>query len=190
MTKRKFTEEEKEIIAIYYPVKTPAEVAAMLGRSKGVIINYAFKNNISNNRYWTKNEEAYLIDRYGVMTAEGIAKKLGKSYTAVLDKITKLGIGNFKDNVDGLNLAEVCRLVGRDKETIKNTWVKYGLKIYKKGKFSIIKEKDLTDFMKNNPDRWDATECEAYFFERFDWFRKKRIADRDKMCRKRWEICQ
>lgn len=183
---RRFTEEEKEIIAMYYPVKTPAEVAEILGRSVGVIRGYAYKNNISNNRYWTEEEENYLINRYGVMTAEGIARKLGKSYRAVLDKISKMGIGSFKDNMDGLNLAEVSRLVNRDKETIKKTWTKYGLKIYKKGKYSIIKEKDLTDFMKNNPDRWDATECEAYFFNRFDWFRKKRIVDRDKMCRKRW----
>lgn len=186
MKRRYFTEEEKEIIAMYYPIKTPAEVAEMLGRSVDVIRGYAYKNKISNNRFWTREEENYLIDKYGIMTAEGIAKKLGKSYRAVIDKINKMGIGNFTSNMDGLHLSDVCMLVGRDKETIKQTWVKYGLKIYKKGKYSIIKENDLIRFMENNPERWDATQCETYFFERFDWFREKRIADRNKMCERKW----
>lgn len=183
---RRFTEEEKEIIAMYYPIKTPAEVAEMLGRSVSVIRGYAYKNKISNNRYWTKEEEEYLIEKFGTMTAAAIARRLKKPYNAVLTKIVRLGIGTFTENVDGLHLAEVCRLVGRDKETIKATWVKYGLRIKKKGAYSIIHEDDLTDFMKNNPDRWDATQCETYFFERFDWFREKRIADRNKMCERRW----
>lgn len=183
---RRFTEEEKEIIAMYYPIKTPAEVAEMLGRSVGVIRGYAYKNKISNNRYWTKEEEEYLIEKYGTMTAAAIARRLKKPYNAVLTKIVRLGIGTFAENVDGLHLAEVCRLVGRDKETIKATWVKYGLRIKKKGAYSIIHEDDLIDFMKNNPERWDATQCETYFFERFDWFREKRIADRNKMCERRW----
>lgn len=186
MAKRPFTEEDKRIIEKYYPIKTPAEVAVMLGRTVGSIRRYASINNISNNRYWTKEEEEYLIEKYGTMTAAAIARRLKRPYNAVLTKIVRLGIGTFTENVDGLHLAEVCRLVGRDKETIKATWVKYGLRIKKKGAYSIIHEDDLIDFMKNNLDRWDATQCEAYFFERFDWFREKRIADRNKMCERRW----
>lgn len=186
MARRPFTEEDKRIIEKYYPIKTPAEVAAMLGRTVGSIRRYASINNISNNRYWTKEEEEYLIEKYGVVTAEGISKKLGRSYRSVLDKMQHMGVGNFTSNMDGLHLVDVSRLVGRDRETIKITWVKYGLKIYKKGKYKVIKEKDLINFMKNNPDRWDATQCETYFFERFDWFREKRIADRNKMCERRW----
>lgn len=187
MARRYFTEEEKEIIAKYYPIKTPAEVAAMLGRSVDVIRGYACSNNISNNRYWTKSDEEYLSEKYGVMSIEGIAKKLGKSTIAVKDKLKRINAGTFLENTDGLCISEVGRLVGKHRTTIMKIWIKKdGLKFYSKSKYIIIREKDLADFMKNNPDRWDATECEAYFFERFDWFRKKRIADRDKMCRRRW----
>lgn len=186
MARRPFTEEDKRIIEKYYPIKTPAEVAAMLGRTVGSIRHYASINNISNNRYWTEAEEEYLMSKYGVMTAEAIAKKLGRTSQAVKDKLKRIQLGSFVSNVDGLCISEVSRLVGRDRAGIKRTWIKHGLKTYRKGQYLIIKEKDLINFMKNNPERWDATQCETYFFERFDWFREKRIADRNKMCERRW----
>lgn len=190
MVRKPFTEEDKRIIEKYYPIKTPAEVAAMLGRTVDVVREYAYKNKISNNRYWTKEEEEFLENKYGILTISGIAKKLGRSNRAVTDKIKQMGIGSFTENADGIHLAEVSRLVGRDKETIKRTWVRRGLKIYKKGKFSIIREKDLAKFMKENPERWNATECETWFFERFDWFREKRKKDLDAMCRSRWNVSE
>lgn len=181
-----YPREIKEMIEKYYPILSVKEVSEMTGIPVANLRAYAHRLKISNNRFWTKEEEEYLIEKFGTMTAAAIARRLKKPYNAVLTKIVRLGIGTFTENVDGLHLAEVCRLVGRDKETIKATWVKYGLRIKKKGAYSIIHENDLTDFMKNNPDRWDATQCETYFFERFDWFREKRIADRNKMCERRW----
>ena len=181
-----YPREIKEMIEKYYPILSVKEVSEMTGIPVANLRAYAHRLKISNNRFWTKEEEEYLIEKFGTMTAAAIARRLKKPYNAVLTKIVRLGIGTFTENVDGLHLAEVCRLVGRDKETIKATWVKYGLRIKKKGAYSIIHEDDLIDFMKNNPERWDATQCETYFFERFDWFREKRIADRNKMCERRW----
>lgn len=182
-----YTAEQVEIIHKYYPILTPQEVADMVGIKKVNLIAYAYRQGISNNRYWTEEEEEYLFEWYGKMTVAAIAKKLGKSYRAVLDKLQKTQHGNFVENSEDLILAEVCRLVGRDKETIKKTWVKRGLAIRKKGKYSLIRERDLLEFMKNNPDRWDATKCEYWFFDRYEWFRKKRIQDRNKMCDERWK---
>ena len=182
-----YTAEQVEIIHKYYPILTPQEVADMVGIKKVNLIAYAYRQGISNNRYWTKDEEEYLYKWYGKMSVQSLSKKLGRSYRAVLDKLKKEQLGTFIENSDDLILAEVCRLVGRDKETIKRTWVKYGLKIRKKGKYSLIREKDLLEFMKNNPDRWDATKCEYWFFERYEWFRKKRIYDSEKMCNERWK---
>lgn len=181
------SEDKKEIIYKFYPVLRPQEVADMVGMKKQNVIAWAYKHGISNNRYWTKEEEEYLISRYGRSTVAQIAKHLGKSYRNVLDKITHLELGNYIENSIDLSQAEVSRLVGRDKETLKNTWVKYGLKISKKGRFSMIKEQDLLDFMKNNPERWDATQCETWYFERYDWFQKKHKEDFERMCAKRWE---
>lgn len=180
------TKEQKEIIEMYYPTKKPSEVAALAGMKKVNLIAYAHRHRISNNRYWSKKDTEFLVDRYGAMTAYEISRRLGKPYRSVIDKINKMQIGNFTDNMDGLHLADVSRLVGRDKETIKCTWVRHGLKIYKKGRFSIIKEKDLVKFMKENPERWDATQCEYWFFNKYDWYRDKRLKDRDLLCNRRY----
>ena len=179
--------EKQEIIYKYYPVLKPQEVADMVGMKKENVVAWAYKHGISNNRYWTKEEEEYLISRYGRSTVKQISKRLGKSYGNVLNKINHMGLGRFVDNSIDLSQAEVSRLVGRDKETLKNTWVKYGLKISKKGRFSMIKEQDLLDFMKNNPERWDATKCECWYFENYDWFREKHREDFKNMCAKRWK---
>lgn len=180
------TKEQKEIIEMYYPTKKPSEVAALAGMKKVNLIAYAHRHGISNNRYWSKKDTEFLVNRYGAMTAYEISRRLKKPYRSVIDKINKMKIGNFTDNMDGLHLADVSRLVGRDKETIKCTWVRHGLKIYKKGRFSIIKEKDLAKFMKENPERWDATQCEYWFFNKYDWYRDKRLKDRDLLCNRRY----
>ena len=181
------SEEKQEIIYKYYPVLKAQEVADMVGMKKENLIAWAHRHGISNNYYWTKDEEEYLLKWYGKMSAKAIAKKLGRSYRAVLDKLQKIQMGNFIDNADGLTLAEVCRLVGRDKETIKKTWVKCGLKIRKKGKYSMIKECDLLEFMENNPDRWNAAECECWYFERYTWFKDKNKKYWDKLREERWK---
>lgn len=183
---REYTEIQKDIIQKYYPILTPQQVSDMTGIKKCNLVAYACRQGISNNRYWSKEDEEYLYKWYGRMTVAAISKKLGKSYRAVLDKLQKSQIGNFIDNSDDLILAEVCRLVGRDKKTIKITWVKYGLKITKKGKYLTIRQDDLINFMKNNPERWDGTKCEYWFFQKYKWFNDKRILDREKMCNKRW----
>lgn len=181
------TSEKQEIIRKYYPVLTPQEVADMVGMKKQSVIAWAHNHGISNNRYWTKQEEEYLVKKYGKMTVAEIAKKLKKSYRAVMDKINHLGIGNYFSNSLDLSLAEVCRLVGRDKETIKTTWVKYGLIITKKGKFSMIREQDLLDFMRNNPNRWNATKCESWYFDRYDWYQEKKKKDWEALRKERWK---
>lgn len=180
------TNEQKEIIRKYYPILKPKEVAEMVNMKKENVVAYANRYGISNNRFWSEEEEEYLLKWYGMMSAGAIAEKLGKSYRNVIHKINHMKIGNFIDNTCDLNLAEVSRLVGKDKETIKRIWTKYGLVIRKKGKYSMIREKDLTCFMKNNPDRWNATKCESWYFERFEWFREKREQDREKMIQERW----
>lgn len=188
LKKRYFTAEEKRYIEENYPIKTVKEVADNLGVKKQNLIAYAHRHGISNNRYWTIEEEEYLLDKYGVMTAAAIGKKLGKTTRQVIEKVQKLGIGNFLENNENLCLAEVCRLVNRDKETIKKTWFKNGLKWKKKGKYTIVKPSDLFDFMRKNTCYWDATQCEKWYFERYDWFREKLLADRADLHNKRWGV--
>lgn len=183
---KRYSEYEHNYILKNYPKKTPKEIAEHLGIKKCNLTAYAYRHGISNNRYWTKEQEEYLLNKYGMMTAERIGKKLGKTKRQVVEKAKLMKIGGFLNNCDKLCLSEVCRLVKRDKETIKKTWFGHGLKWVKKGRFTIISPEDLFEFMKTHPKYWDATEIESYYFEEFDWFREKRLVDRKKKCDERW----
>jgi hypothetical protein len=108
----------------------------------------------------------------------------------VIEKVCKLGIGTFLDNNENLCLAEVCRLVNRDKETIKKIWFKNGLKWHKKGKYTMIRPDDLISFMETHPQYWNGTQVESYYFERFHWFQEKRKKDRMELHNSRWQIAE
>ena len=181
------TKEQAEIIREYYPKLKPQEVADMVGMKKQNVIAYAYRHCISNNRYWNKEEEEYLVKYYGRSTISQIAKRLGRTYRSVLDKISHMELGSYLSNNKDLSVAEVCRLVGRHKSTINKTWTKYGLKIKKRGKFSVVRQEDLLSFMENNPERWNATKCEKWYFEKYDWFQEKHKDDFERMCAERWE---
>lgn len=183
----KWTEEEKQWLAENYATASHDELVNHLDRNIICINKYAHEHGISKGRYWTPEERDYMERNVGKMPLKKIAENLGKTYTAVKDRNTREGYGKYIDNVDGIYLTEVSRLVGRDRETIKDVWVKRGLKIRKRGKYSIIKESCLAEVMRNNPDIWDATNCEKWFFERYAWFRQKREVDFKKMVDKRWK---
>lgn len=185
---KRYTEEQRAYIFENYSKKTPKEIAEHLGIKQGNLVAYAHRHNLVSKRTWTKEDEQYLLSKYGIMTAERIGKKLGKTTRQIVEKAKTMQIGGFLDNCDKLCLSEVCRLVNRDKETIKKTWFKHGLKWVKKGKFTIIEPDDLIEFMRTHPQYWNGTEVEAYYFEKYDWFREKRLVDRKKRCDERWGV--
>lgn len=163
-------------------------ISERIGKKRNAVIQYAYKHGISTGRYFSEEEEKYIEEQYGRMTAETIAKSLGRDYRAVINKINHMGIGNFLDNSEKLHLADVCMIVSRDKETIKRTWFKRGLKYQKRGRYTMISEENLLKFMKEHPEYWDATKCDYYFFQRFQWFQTKLLADRQANHERRWKI--
>lgn len=176
-----------ELLKEQYGKMNTQNLADAIGKKKQAVIQYAYKHNISANRYWTKEETQYLLDNFGYMTTGSIARRLNKPYKSVIDKINHMKLGSYLDNTDNLHLADVCRVVGRDKETIKRTWFKIGLPYRRCGKYIIITEQNLIKFMKNNPNYWNAHDCDYYFFSRFDWFQKKYKEEGIKIIENRWK---
>lgn len=162
-------------------------LADMIGKKKQAVIQYAYKHNISANRYWTEEETQYLVDNFGHLTAGYIARKLNKPYRSVIDKVNRMELGSYLDNTDHLHLADVCRVVGRDKETIKRVWFKRGLPHRKCGKYIIVTEQNLIKFMKTHPQYWNAHDCDYYFFSRFAWFQEKYKEESIKITENRWK---
>lgn len=167
-----------------------AELAEKLGKKKQCLYQYARRHGITTGRYWTKEQEDLLYEKAGVLSSRRISELIGRDYKSVLSKRKKSGIGSFLDNTEHLHLAAVCELVGRDKETIKKTWFAKGLKYRKRGRYTMIMEENLIKWMEENPKYWDATRCDYYFFQRFDWFQKKLLDDRARNHNERWGIAK
>lgn len=172
MKRRVWTEEDLDYLRQNYGIIPVEDIIEKFGVNKQALIQCCFRHGINSNRYFSKDEEEYIIENFGRLSARTIAKKLGRSYDSVKVKIYRMGLGRLVDNSDKLHLAEVSRMVNKDKETIKTTWVRHGLKIQKVGKYSMISQDNLAKVMKNNPHLYDATECDDYF-EFYDWFHKR-----------------
>lgn len=124
----------------------------------------------SKKKKWTPEEERKLIRLSETKTQSDIAKILKRSVSSVKYKRISMGIDCFANQTDLLNITQISELTGIQKGSISKTWRKYGLKLKKEGCFSVISEDELIDFMKSHTELWKASDCDYYFFYRFDWF--------------------
>ena len=121
-------------------------------------------------KYWTPEEEQRLIKLSEKHSQSTIARKMKRSVASVKGKRIRMNIDCFSEQTDKLNITQISEITGIQKGSISKTWRKYGLKLKKEGCFSVISENELIDFMKSHPELWKASDCDYYFFYRFDWF--------------------
>lgn len=124
-------------------------------------------------KYWTPEEEQRLIKLCEKDSQTEVARKMNRSVASVKAKRINMNIDCFQDHTDKLNITEISEIVGVQKNSISRTWIKYGFPIKKQGPFSVVSEKELVDFMQEHPELWKASDCDYYFFQRFDWFLKR-----------------
>ena len=121
-------------------------------------------------RKWTEQEEEEFLKLSEKYSQTKIARKLNRSVASVKGKRIRMNIDCFSEQTDKLNITQISEITGIKKGSISKTWRKYGLKLKKEGCFSVISENELIDFMKSHPELWKASDCDYYFFYRFDWF--------------------
>ena len=124
-------------------------------------------------RKWTEQEEEQFLKLSEKYSQTKIARKLNRSVASVKGKRIRMNIDCFSEQTDKLNITQISEITGIQKGSISKTWRKYGLKLKKEGCFSVISENELIDFMKSHPELWKASDCDYYFFYRFDWFMEK-----------------
>lgn len=184
---RSWKREELDYLFKYYGKKSPQDIADHLGKKKHCILRMASKHGLRSGRYLSEWEKEYIDKSIGKYSYDHICKKLGRDYTALKSYCYK----NYCNPIhDGkfFTMAEVGRLVGISRATIRQTWVlSHGLKARKVGKNVFIRPDNLYKFMQSNPDLWDATKCDRVHFRRFEWFEEKREKDFDKMVQNRWK---
>ena len=123
-------------------------------------------------------------EMWGSKTIPQIAKKLGRSETAINIKAKRLGLGTFKDSSEYLPALQISKLLGVDIHAITDYWIpKCGLKfkrISPRGKqyFTYIKITDVMEWLWLNPDKWDSRRVELYAFGcEPEWLQAKRKLD-------------
>lgn len=184
----KWTKEEHELFVDNYGIIPLPQLAKMLNRSEGALRIYASNHNVINGRFWTKEQDQYLTKWYAVKTNEQIGKHLKRSEIAVVRRAQRLGLGRMRDYSDSMLVSEVSELMGLNDTYIMRYFK--GLKVIKHKKYVFINELDLEKWLLANPDRWDATKCDKYYFEHFPWFHDKLLADREKRSIERWTTKQ
>lgn len=106
-------------------------------------------------------------------TKADIAKKLKRTPSSISNKVRELKLGGLLDNTEMWTFSMIAEAVGMDRSSIGNTWVKHGLKYVKRKSFCLVTEKELLRFMKEHPERWNATKCDYYLFYKYPWFIEK-----------------
>lgn len=128
---------------------------------------------------WTDKEVQKLIKLSQDHSLSDIAKRMKRSVASIKHKLMHLGIDvAMEDRTDRWSFSNISEALGLGPRVVNITFVKHGLKFERTGKFCLVKEKDLLDFMKNNPNLWDATKAEYYMFCEYNWFLEKLEKDK------------
>ena len=185
-----WTEDKVERLKKLCQEHTYKDVAKIMNISYDIVIKKAQRDNIlaiDNDYYWTDIEETFLKENWGMMSLESLAKRLNKSIISVRQKARRLKLGAMTNgDLSILKIDEVGDIMGVNRQTITNTWTKFGLKIRKrvitqKCYYYYIKWDELLSFLKNNQDLWDSKRVEKYMLgEEYDWLKEKRIKDNNK----------
>ena len=76
---------------------------------------------------WTPGELGYLQDRWGSSSIKNIAKKLGRSVTAVKLKANRIGLEDIRLNVNGVTPYQLSKITKHDLAVVLNWLDRYGL---------------------------------------------------------------
>lgn len=132
---------------------------------------------------WTEAELEYLQDSWGKTKTEGIAIKLGRTYSAIINKARILRLGDPLTHMDGISISQLSKTLNIHYALIMNWVKKYDFPAKQK---RLTQEKRVwyvgySDFWK-----WADKNRQMIDFARFDrhalgkepaWANEKRIAD-------------
>ena len=181
-----WTEEETEYLRKNYRKKGPEACAEYLGKSIESIWMKARRMKLSAGRYFTDKEKKFIEKNIGKIPLREIARRTGHTYDSIRVYISTNGLSYVSSSNNRMTVKEFSRLMNVDGNTVRNTYGKYGLQITKAGRFCTVDIDEAIEWLRTHPERWDATRCEKWFFQRYSWFEEKRKVDFDRMIERRW----
>jgi len=113
-TKSRCTEDEINILKIYYPIKNPDEMSLLLPNRKRENIthkasNLGIKNIITKELWFTEEDINFIKDNWKTMTDEEIGRYLNRAKHAIVDKRSQLGLNRQDGESSYDNLSEFIR---------------------------------------------------------------------------------
>lgn len=129
---------------------------------------------------WSDEDIAFLVDMWGELSPNKIAKELQRRPTAVRRQAEKLKLTT--KTAGYLIPSEVGRMLNREAETIRYWITNSGLKAVKKKYLRrnsyLIDPKDLKEFLIANPEKWKAIDMkENDLFIDEVWLANKRAEE-------------
>jgi hypothetical protein len=143
---------------------------------------------VNHNKRWTTEQENFLIDNFGKLSYETIAKSkvIQKTHLAVERKARSMNLGNPKDYDDSMTRNYFCKKIDIDPKTFNRWDKKFGLKtitkvVAIKQKIVTVKLTDFWEWSENHQNliNWNKFKEDALGVEP-NWTKKARADYRKK----------
>lgn len=166
LIKKKWSNEEDQVIRNRYKQLSPSELALLLDRSVyAVKKRAAFLCVTTKVNRWTEKEEEFLKEKWGITTVDTIAKNIKRSRNSVLLKAYQISLRD-QVNANGLYFTptEISEILNINIRTLY-TWMNNGLinykrfRVGKKIKYQISVD-NFCEFIENNQNKWNANEAD------------------------------
>lgn len=132
---------------------------------------------------WTAAELEYLEENCGKTTTDGIAFKLGRTYSAIINKARILGLGDPLTHMDGITISGLSKELGTHYRLIMNWVEKYDFpakqkRLTKEKRFWYVKYEDFWEWADKNRQMIDFSRFDKYALgSEPEWANEKRMAD-------------
>lgn len=133
--------------------------------------------------WYTAAQKQYIEDSWGTVSIKGIAKNLGKSVTAIMQKAQHMGLSDARFSGEGITVCQLAKAIGREYSVLKFWILKHGFPAKKK-LFAVERRVlyvQYADFWK-----WAEEYKDSMNFSKFEenmlgpepaWAKEKRRAD-------------
>lgn len=133
---------------------------------------------------WTQREIQLLEELWGTCKLSTLAKKLGRSEEAILEKVKCIKLGPSKDADGRITANQLAGILNVSVSIVISYWIKkYGLKAIRKVtrsklRFWFIDIRDFWKWAKKNQDKFDSRRFEPGALGREpEWMKQKRRDD-------------
>jgi hypothetical protein len=132
-------------------------------------------------KIWSEMEVDYLKENIGMMKISTMAEKLDRSENSIVLKAKRLGIANTKSHQGYLNVAELAKLIGKDRKVVSYWTKNCGLQMYRRitrseRSFCFIKPEEFWEWALDNQEKLNFQNIEPNSIPpEPDWVREVRM---------------